>query len=129
MIPDRTWPAGSWVEYGNEQWPGWGNDGWFENCHIARYAVLDGDAVVIQSQTDTKNLPAFKTLVNDAKADAAGANSAAFVDAELSDGYGTPAQAFAAGSSVKVSGYFINCGNSTVSWENSLLNEFKNNGY
>lgn len=176
IIPNKTWPAGSWVEYDNEKWShtpadeqrdpelymqdfgklahqhkfkalmtpgrdlgnvdttcrkqsGWGNDEWYEKCHIAKYAVLDSDGVVVQSQTDTKNLQAFKTLVNDAKADAAAANPAAFVDAELADGFGTPAQAYAAGSSVTVSGYFINCSNSNVSWENSLLNEFEKNGF
>jgi hypothetical protein len=30
---------------------------------------------------------------------------------------------------VVVSGYFINCSNTKVSWENSLLGDFKNNGY
>lgn len=176
IIPNKTWPAGSWVEYDNEKWShtpgdeqrdpelymedfgklahqhgfkalmtpgrdlgnvdttcrkqsGWGNDEWYEKCHIAKFAVLDSDAVVVQSQTDTKNLQAFKTLINDAEADAASANPAAFVDAELSDGFGTPDQAYAAGSSVKVSGYFINCSNSQVSWENSVLNEFEKNGY
>ena len=176
IIPDGTWPAGSWVEYDNEQWSqtpvaeqrnpelymqdfgslahqhgfkvfmtpardlgnvdtacpkksGWSNDQWYEKCHIARYAVVDGNGVVIQSQADTTSLSAFKTLVDDGKADAHAANPSAFVDAELSSTYGTPGQAYAAGSSVVVSGYFINCSNAKVSWENSLLSEFKTNGY
>jgi len=176
IIPDQTWPAGSWVEYDDEQWSqtpaaeqrdpelylqdfgslahqhgfkvfmtpardlgntdtacpkksGWSNDQWYERCHIARYAVLDGNGVVIQSQADTTSLPAFKTLVDDGLADAHGANHSAFVDAELSSTYGTPGQAYAAGSSVVVSGYFINCSNTKVSWENSLLGDFKANGY
>lgn len=176
IIPDQTWPAGSWVEYDDEQWSqtpaaeqrdpelylqdfgslahqhgfkvfmtpardlgntdtacpkksGWSNDQWYERCHIARYAVLDGNGVVIQSQADTTSLPAFKTLVDDGLADAHGANHSAFVDAELSSTYGTPGQAYAAGSSVVVSGYFINCSNTKMSWENSLLGDFKANGY
>jgi hypothetical protein len=176
IIPDKMWPAGSWVEYDNEQWSqtpaaeqrdpelymqdfgslahqhgfkvfmtpardlgnvdtacrkksGWSNDQWYEKCHIARYAVLDGDGVVIQSQADTTSLSAFKTLVDDGKADVHAANPSAFADAELSSTYGTPGQAYAAGSSVTVSGYFINCSNTKVSWENSLLGDFKTNGY
>ena len=176
IIPDQTWPAGSWVEYDDEQWSqtpaaeqrdpelylqdfgslahqhgfkvfmtpardlgntdtacpkksGWSNDQWYEKCHIARYAVLDGNGVVIQSQADTTSLSAFKTLVDDGLADAHGANHSAFVDAELSSTYGTPGQAYAAGSSVVVSGYFINCSNTKMSWENSLLGDFKANGY
>ncbi len=79
VIPNGTWPAGSWVEYDNEQW-----------------------------------------------------NPAAFTDAELSDGYGTPAQAFTAGNVLnrtRCAGFFIHVANSDVGWEDTLLGSFKTAGW
>ncbi len=48
---------------------------------------------------------------------------------EVSDNYGTAAQAYTAATGVTFDGVFLNVTNSDVSWENSLLNKFKNGGY
>src|SRR6266702_5883996 len=170
VIPNGTWPAGSWVEYDNEQWnltplgeqqspglsmqdfgtaahqagfrvfmtpardlgnvdtecvkqAGWDNNTWYEQCHIARYAVLNGDGVVVQDQSNTLDPVVYQTLFNDAYDDVQASNPAAFTDAELSDGYGTPAQAFTAGNVLnrtRCAGFFIHVANSDVGWEDTL---------
>ncbi len=104
-------------------------DQWYVNCHIATAAVINADALVVQTQADTINLAAYDWLFNNAKAQANAQNPSAWVDAELSGNYGTPAQAFAAGSSVNADGYWFAAVQNPTAWWDSVLTQFKNAGY
>lgn len=179
VIPNTTWPAGSWVEYDNEQWAdtpvaeqqapdqymeafgtaahgagfkvfmtpardlgnvdtecpknaGEDNNGWYLRCDIAKWAVVNGDGVVVQDQANTLTATTYQSLFNGAYTDAQAGNVNAWVDSELSDGYGTPAQAYAAGNALnrtKCAGFFVHVANSDLSWEDQTLTQFKNGGW
>lgn len=78
VIPNSIWPNGSYVLYDNEgldlgntdatcprSTHGGTNLSWYEQCHIARYAVEDGGGgvqVVVQTQSETLTEVDFHTL-------------------------------------------------------------------
>jgi hypothetical protein len=104
-------------------------DQWYVNCHIAKSAVTCSDALVVQTQADTTNLAAYDWLFNNAHAQANAQNPNAWVDAELSGNYGTPGQAFAAGSSVHANGYWFAVVQNNTTWWDSVLAQFNSAGY
>jgi hypothetical protein len=189
VIPNSTWPKGSYVLYDNESGSGWptpadeqrdpekympmfnsaavkagfipvdtpaldrgktatpgpkGTHGgsnltWYEQCDIAKYAVADGGSraqVVVQTQSETTSKSAFAALYNDAKSDATGENASATVYAELSQSYGTAADAVndlgSVGQSV-VMGVYLQDTNADAGqaggWEGSVLTALKNKGW
>jgi hypothetical protein len=112
------------------------NLSWYERCHIAGYAAMNGASGLVvqtQSETGTSN---FETLYDDAEADVDGANSAAFLDAEVSINYGTAGDATTDLNSVgsaNVDGVFIQGRNADAGtrggWEDTVLTTLKNDGW
>ena len=107
---------------------GWNLDAWYENCQVAKYAAA-GDIIAVQDQADTTTPSAYRALFNAARSQALAARPGVKVYTEVSDNYGTAAQAYTAATGVTFDGVFLNVANSDVSWENSLLNKFKSGGY
>jgi hypothetical protein len=175
VIPDATWPPGSWVEYDIEAWSatpvaeqqdperfmqmfgelahssglrvvmtpardlgntdttcvksGTNND-WYVTCGIAQIAATYADGLVVQDQANTLDLAAYDGLYDTAAAQAAAANPFCWVATELSDNYGTPAQAVAAFESLtSPQGSFLNVANPDVGWENQVLTSLQAAGY
>lgn len=189
VIPDSTWPKGSYVLYDNESGKGWptpadeqrdpekympmfnslaaragfvpvdtpaldlGNTdttcpkkthggstlSWYEQCHIAGYAVEDGGRgaqVVVQTQSQTTSESDFRTLYTDAKSDALAKNASATVYTELSKTYGTAADAIndlqSLGKGV-VMGVYLQDTNADAGkaggWEDTVLTGLKSDGW
>jgi len=189
VIPNSTWPNGSYVLYDNEsgkKWPtpaaeqrnpekymplfnsvavragfipvdtpaldlgntdttcpkkthGGSNVSWYEQCHIAGFAVLNGGAhaqVVVQTQSETTSESAFRTLFTDAKSAATGKNKLATVDAEVSKTYGSAAEATRDLQNIgrsAVMGVFVQDTNADAKtphgWEDTILSTLKGEGW
>lgn len=189
VIPNSTWPRGSYVLYDNEGGKGWptpadeqrnpekympmfnsravsagfipvdtpaldlantdttcpksthgrNNLHWYEQCHIARFAVENGGSraqVVVQTQSETTSGSAFRTLYSDAKSDATGSNASSTVYAELSRTYGTAPEAISDLQSIGknvVMGVYLQDTNTDAGraggWESSVLTTLRNMGW
>jgi len=113
---------------------------WYENCHIAKYAVENssgtGSGVVVQTQSLTTDQAGYTTLYDDAKTDAAGETAGAVVYAEVSQTYGTALDATNdlqhIGKS-QVLGVFVQDTNADAGtaggWEDTVLTTLDNKGW
>ena len=117
------------------------NVSYFEGCHIAKYAVDSNGTgsvlgMVVQAQTQTADETSYTTLCKDAKADANGENSSAFVLDEVSINYGTALEAtndLQNMGKANVDGVFIQGTNADAAtpggWEDSILTTLYNKGW
>jgi hypothetical protein len=100
-------------------------DQWYLRCGIAGSAAAWSDAIVIQSQVRTTDVPAYRRLVMAARQHAAAANPSVTVLAEVSTNYGDPGQLAAAARSVRVDGFYVSMTSSAVPQAGEFLREMR----
>lgn len=104
-------------------------DQWYIRCGIAGAAAAYSNAIVIQSQAHTTNLPAYHHLVSTAKQQALATNTAVTVLAEISTNYGDPGQMVTAARSVQVDGFYVSVTSSAISQASAFFKEMLTTGY
>jgi hypothetical protein len=104
-------------------------DQWYIRAGVAGTAAACADAIVIQSQVHTTNLPAYQSFVSTAKQQALAANPAATVLAEVSTNCGDPGQMAAAARSVRVDGFYVSMTASAISRGCAFFQEMLTAGY
>lgn len=104
-------------------------DQWYLRCGIASSAAACCDAIVIQSQVQTANVPAYRRLVAGASQQAATANPAVTVLAEVSTNHGDPGQMAAAAKSVQVDGFYVSMTSAAVPQAREFFQQMRAAGY